>query len=61
MVARLEKKLADNPNDGAGWKRLGRSYTVMGRYSEAVSAYTSAAELLPNDGEIQHAATDNGL
>lgn len=55
MVARLEKKLVNNPNDGDGWKRLGRSYTVMGKYSEAVSAYTSAAELLPNDNEIRQA------
>ena len=53
MVARLEGKLAKNPDDGDGWKRLGRSYVVMGRYKEAVSAYSSAAELLPNDGQIK--------
>lgn len=53
MVAQLEKRLTESPNDGEGWKRLGRAYTVMKRYSEAVSAYTSAAELLPNDQSIQ--------
>jgi len=55
MVAQLEKKLSESPEDGDGWKRLGRAYTVMQRYSEAVSAYTSAAEILPNDQSIQQA------
>ncbi len=53
MVAQLEKRLSESPDDGEGWKRLGRAYTVMKRYSEAVSAYTSAAEILPNDQAIQ--------
>jgi len=55
MVAQLEKRLSESPEDGEGWKRLGRAYTVMQRYGEAVSAYTSAAELLPNDPVIQQA------
>jgi len=55
MVAQLEKRLMESPEDGEGWKRLGRAYTVMKRYSEAVSAYSSAAELLPNDQSIQQA------
>jgi len=55
MVAQLEKRLSESPDDGEGWKRLGRAYTVMKRFSEAVSAYTSAAELLPNDQVIQQA------
>lgn len=58
MVARLEKRLADSPNDGAGWKRLGRSYAVMGRQSEAIKAYRKAAILLPNDSEIQASLQD---
>jgi len=55
MVQQLEGKLKANPDDGDGWKRLGRAYTVMKRYSEAVSAYTSAAEILPQDKDIQRA------
>jgi len=31
MVARLEKRLAEHPDDGQGWARLGRSYVVMKR------------------------------
>ena len=53
MVKQLEDKLKKNPEDGEGWKRLGRAYTVMHRYREAVSAYTSAAEILPKDKEIR--------
>lgn len=55
MVARLEGKLEKSPNDGEGWKRLGRSYTVMGRYRDAVSAYSRASELLPNDPQVMAA------
>lgn len=52
MVKRLEGKLEKNPNDGEGWKRLGRSYMVMGRYRDAVSAYSKASELLPDDPQV---------
>jgi cytochrome c-type biogenesis protein CcmH/NrfG len=55
MVSRLESKLAKNPDDGDGWKRLGRSYMVMGRYQYAVSAYASAARLLPDDQQVMAA------
>jgi len=58
MVAQLEKRLQDSPKDVDGWKRLGRSYMVMKRYSDAVTAYTQAAELAPNDGDIQSALAE---
>lgn len=53
MVARLEKRLQENPNDGEGWKRLGRSYMVLGRNRDAVAAYSQAAELLPADKDVR--------
>ena len=49
MVKRLAARLADQPDDGAGWKRLGRSYYVMKRYEESADAYAKAAALLPED------------
>jgi cytochrome c-type biogenesis protein CcmH/NrfG len=55
MVARLEKRLQDNPDDGEGWKRLGRSYQVLGRNRDAITAYSRAAELLPNDNDVNFA------
>lgn len=39
MVASLAAKLAKDPENPAGWAMLGRSYTVMARYDDAVNAY----------------------
>src|SRR6185503_16785892 len=52
MVARLAAKLRENPDDADGWKLLGRSYTVMGRYAQAVEAYAKAAERSPRDAQL---------
>jgi cytochrome c-type biogenesis protein CcmI len=49
MVARLEARLAKNGNDVEGWKRLGRSYVVLGRPDDARRAYDRAAQLAPED------------
>jgi cytochrome c-type biogenesis protein CcmH len=49
MVARLEARLAENGNDVEGWKRLGRSYVVLGRAEDARRAYDRAAQLAPDD------------
>src|SRR5688572_25880832 len=45
MVKRLEKRLADNPNDADGWRVLGWSYYNMGRHKDAISAYRRAVDL----------------
>ena len=52
MVARLAAKMREHPEDAEGWKLLGRSYTVMGRFPEAVEAYAKAAERLPRDAQL---------
>ena len=52
MVARLAAKLRENPDDVEGWKLLGRSYAVMGRYPDAVNAYAKAAERSPRDAQL---------
>jgi len=52
MVARLAAKMRENPGDVEGWKLLGRSYTVMGRFPEAVNAYAKAAERAPRDAQL---------
>ncbi len=49
MVNRLATRLQENPDDGSGWKRLGRSYYVMEKYRPAAEAYAKAAALLPDD------------
>lgn len=52
MVARLEQRLAQAPDDAAGWARLGRSYMVLERYEDAKRAMGRAAELAPQDQAI---------
>ena len=52
MVARLAARLRENPEDVDGWKLLGRSYGVMGRYAEAADAYARAAMRSPRDAQL---------
>jgi cytochrome c-type biogenesis protein CcmH len=52
MVARLAAKMREHPEDVEGWKMLGRSYTVLGRYPQAVDAYAKAAQRAPRDSEL---------
>lgn len=52
MVAKLENKLNQQPNDVKGWLMLGRSYKAMKRFAEAVVALKKAQALQPNDPEI---------
>ena len=44
MLARLQEKLEANPNHPEGWALLGRSYTSLQRYDEALAAYQLARE-----------------
>jgi len=52
MVARLEKRLAEQPDDAAGWSRLGRAYAVLGRPDQAKAAYARSYKLSPNDPQV---------
>jgi cytochrome c-type biogenesis protein CcmH len=52
MVERLAARLRENPDDVNGWKLLGRSYGVMGRYAEAADAYAKAAVRAPRDAQV---------
>lgn len=52
MVARLAARLRENPDDVDGWKLLGRSYAVMGRFNEAADAYAKAALRTPRDAQL---------
>jgi len=45
MVASLEKRLADHPNDPAGWVMLGRSYVALQRFDDAILAFDHAHRL----------------
>ncbi|HXU41597.1 MAG TPA: c-type cytochrome biogenesis protein CcmI [Burkholderiales bacterium] len=52
MVARLAARLRENPDDTDGWKLLGRSYAVMGRFAESADAYARAATRAPRDPQL---------
>jgi len=45
MVAKLEKRLQDQPDDPKGWLMLGRSYLTLNRLDEAIVAYDHAHQL----------------
>ena len=44
MVQSLADRLAENPDDPAGWLRLGRAYGVLGRAEDAAAALDTAEE-----------------
>jgi cytochrome c-type biogenesis protein CcmH len=52
MVDQLAARLQKNPNDAQGWIMLARSYTVLGRFEEALPAYAKAVELAPPNAQI---------
>jgi cytochrome c-type biogenesis protein CcmH len=52
MVAGLAARLRENPEDTEGWKMLGRSYAVLGRFPDAVAAYAKAAQRAPRDAPL---------
>jgi cytochrome c-type biogenesis protein CcmH len=56
LVARAEAHLQANPDDGRGWEVLAPVYFRLGRYPDAVNAYSQAIKL---DGAT--AARESGL
>jgi cytochrome c-type biogenesis protein CcmH len=57
MVAKLEQRLHDHPDDLAGWLLLGRSYLALNRLDDGVLAYDHARQL---DGKNADAAMGLG-
>jgi len=47
MVAGLDQRLRDNPDDLAGWKMLGRTYFQLRDYDNAIQAFERAVQLEP--------------
>ena len=52
MVDKLAARMKERPDDVEGWTMLARSYTVLGRYAEAVPAYRRASELQPQNASL---------
>jgi len=51
-VAKLAKRLEENPNDAKGWAMLARSYSQMQRFKDAAEAYDHATTLAGNDADL---------
>jgi cytochrome c-type biogenesis protein CcmH len=45
----LADRLASNPDDGAGWMLLARTYVELRQFKEAVAAFEKASRLVPPD------------
>jgi cytochrome c-type biogenesis protein CcmH len=58
MVGSLAAKLASNPDNPTGWAMLARSYTVLGRYDDAVAAYEKIGPDLNKNSEWLAAFAD---
>lgn len=52
MVGKLADKLQQDPSNVEGWVMLGRSYSVLNRYPEAVDAYKKAIQLAGEDPQL---------
>ena len=54
LVAQLARRMAENPDDVAGWRLLGRSYVVLGDYTRARQALEEAWRRTENpDNELK--------
>lgn len=51
MVAGLDRRLSENPDDPEGWRRLVQSYVVLGRIEEASGALDRGLDALGRDSE----------
>ena len=47
----LQARVDAEPADAASWRELGRAYMDLGRYLEAVEAWSVVAEMRPGDRE----------
>ena len=52
MVAGLATRLKTEPNDADGWSMLARSYNALGRFPEAVDAYSHLVKLIPPNADV---------
>lgn len=51
VIAALEARLQDNPDDAEGWRMLGWSYFETGRFAESATAMRRAIQLAPGNSE----------
>ena len=52
MVDKLAQRMQQNPGDVQGWVMLGRSYAVLGRFTESAQAFARAVALVNDDPSL---------
>ena len=52
MVATLEQKMKERPDDVQGWMLLARSFAATGKTDKALAAYAHLAKLAPQDASV---------
>lgn len=52
MVNKLAERMKANPDDPKGWLMLARSYKQMGRYAEAVDAFSNAEKVVNEEPDL---------
>ncbi len=55
MIAQLERRVADQPDDLEAWTQLGRAYDLTGKFDQSVDAYRRAVALDGEDAGLQAA------
>ncbi len=52
LVVKMERHLAQNPEDGEGWKIVAPVYARTEQFDKAANAYRNAIRLLPPDADL---------
>lgn len=52
MVDKLARRLKDAPDDVEGWTMMARSYSALGRFTEASDAYAHLVKLVPPNADL---------
>ncbi len=53
MIAKVEARLTDHPEDGMGWGTIAPVYLSLGRYDDAVKAFSNALHLLGETADLR--------
>lgn len=52
MIERVEEKTRANPEDGAAWAMLAKTYAATEQWPQALQAFEKAAKLMPQDASV---------
>ncbi len=52
MIVQARSQTQKEPENSSAWAMLAHSYEMLGKFAEAVNAYTKLAQLLPSDAQV---------